>query len=64
VSPRLGLVEHGKYRPPPGFDLWKVEPVTLRFTRKIFLELLKKITKNRIQNAGRNLRPGPVVLRV
>ena len=64
MSPRPGLVERGKSRPPPGFDLWNVQPVTLRFIRNICLELLKKITKNRIQNARRDLRPVPVALKV
>jgi hypothetical protein len=64
VSLRPGLEERDKSRLRPGFDLWKVEPVTLRFTRNLFLELLRKITKNCIQNAGRDLRPGPVALTV
>jgi len=36
MRPRAGLEERGKSCLPPGFDLWNVDPVTLRFTCNIF----------------------------
>jgi len=44
VGPRAGLDRCGKFRPPPGFDLWTVQPVTSRYAEYVILDHVKKGT--------------------